>query len=192
MKKNGEIAGILLGAVLIAAGILFVVHPKAALVFHQDAFSGDGNFVERISERENRVYGIFEIVVGAGLIWVCRWPKWGARRSAVDDYVWRLSQKLAANLGTKAHYDIEKVTRIARDLGCDMAYIAYAHAMFCSRRDFDDYYGPLHVRCTYDGLRAIISRHYFSGAYGFNAASVVHLATPPEEWAYSFHEGGGI
>jgi hypothetical protein len=192
VKKNREIAGILLGVLFIAAGILFIFHPQAALVFHQDQGDGLGNFVERVSKRQNRICGFLDIVLGAGLICACRWPKFGGRRSAIDDYVWKLSQKLAWNFGTKTYYDIEQVTRVARGLGCDMAYIAYAHAMFCSRADFDDYYGPLRVRCTYDGLRAIIGRRYFVGAYGFNAASIVRLATPPEEWSYNFYEGGGI
>jgi len=192
MKKNGDKAGVLLGAFLIAAGILFVVHPTAAVIPHQDSEDNNENFVERISKRQNQICGIFEIVLGAGLIWVCRWPKWGAQRSAIDDYVWKLSQKIAWNFGTKAYYDIEDVTQIACNVGCDMAYIAYAHAMFCSRADFDGYYGPLRVRCTYDGLRAIISRRYFPGAYNFNAASVVRLAKPPDEWSYNFYEGGGI
>src|SRR6185437_5136410 len=128
---------------------------------------------------------------GAGIIWVLHWPAWGARRSAIDDYIWNLSQELLRHFGRKRYYDIEDVSQIARGSDFDMAYIAYAHAMFCSRADFNAYYGPLRVRCTYDGLRKVIGCRYFNGAYGFDAGSVVRFATPPNEEEYSFHEWNG-
>ncbi|HXT12323.1 MAG TPA: hypothetical protein VN873_12230 [Candidatus Angelobacter sp.] len=75
MKKSRKIAGILLGALMIAAGIFFVVRPQAALVFHQD--TEDGNFLDPMTKRQNRICGFIEILIGAGLIGACRWPKWG-------------------------------------------------------------------------------------------------------------------
>jgi hypothetical protein len=178
--------GLVLGVLLMGGGLFMVAFPKAAVVPHQD--SEDGNFLSRINERQCRIFGIVEIIFGAGFICASHWPGWGARRSAIDDYVWNLSQELVRHFGTKKYYDIEDVRGIAQSFGCDTAYIAYAHAMFCSRVDFDAYYGPLRVRCTYDGLRAIVGRRYFRRAYGFDAASVVRLATPPKpEEEHSFN-----
>ncbi|HXS69172.1 MAG TPA: DUF6559 family protein [Candidatus Polarisedimenticolia bacterium] len=177
IKRTNEIKGVILGVLLIIAGVLFVAFPKAAAIPHQD--SEDGNFISRISKQDCQTYGIVEIILGAGFIWAFRWPGWGARRSAIDDYFWNLSRELARHFGERRYYDIDHVSQTARDFDCDMAYIAYAHAMFCSREDFDAYYRPLRVRCTYDGLRAVVIRRYLDGVYWFNAASIVRHAAPP-------------
>lgn len=67
-----------------------------------------------------------------------------------------------------------------------MSFISYAHAMFCSRGDFDAYYGPLRVACTYDGLRRSIGRRFFRGATGFDAANILLRAGSPMEREYGF------
>jgi hypothetical protein len=142
-----------------------------------------------MSRERSRVYGVLGVVLGAGLIWLARWPRWGARRSAIEDYVWSLSQELMRRFGRRNYYSVEEVTRTAGESDCPAAYIAYAHAMFCSRSDFDAYYGSLHAACTYDGLRGVIARRYFDGGHGFDAATVVRLATPPRDEEYDFHQG---
>ena len=187
-RSNQGIAGIIAGVLLIVAGGFFIALPTAGLILHHDAESGR-YFPEWMSKEGSRVYGIVGVVLGAGLIWLARWPRWGARRSAIDDYIWSLSQELSRHFGTKKYYSVEEVSRIAGESGCKMAYIAYAHAMFCSRADFDAYYGPLRVACTYDGLRDVIARRYFDGGRGFDAAGVVRFATPPREEEYDFNQG---
>jgi hypothetical protein len=183
MKAYKGIGGIIAGALLIVAGGLLIAFPKTGLFIHP-AYVEGGYFFEWVSRPGSRVYGFLGVLLGAGLIWLARWPRWGARRSAIEDYVWSLSQELSRHFGTKKYYSVEEVNRIAGGSGCRMAYIAYAHAMFCSRSDFDAYYGPLRVACTYDGLRDVIARRYFDGARGFDAATVVRLATPPREEEY--------
>jgi|SRR6266571_1987996 len=188
VKSNKGIAGIILGILFIVAGGFFIALPTAGLVLHHDAESGR-YFPEWMSKGGSRIYGFVGVVLGTGLIWLARWPRWGAQRSAIEDYVWSLSQELSRHFGTKKYYSVEEVSRIAGESGYKMAYIAYAHAMFCSRADFDAYYDPLRVACTYDGLRGVIARRYFDGARGFDAATVVRLATRPREEEYDFHQG---
>lgn len=187
-RTNKGIPGIIVGVVFIVAGSFFIALPTAGLILHHDAESGR-YFPEWVSKEGSRVCGFLGVVLGAGLIWLARWPRWGARRSAIEDYVWSLSQELARHFGTRKHYSIEDVSRVAGESGCKMAYIAYAHAMFSSRADFDAYYGPLRVACTYDGLRDVIARRYFDGTRGFDATTVVRRATPPREEEYDFNQG---
>ncbi len=188
MRANKGIAGVILGALLIVGACFLFLLPGAGQILHHDAESGQ-YFPEWVGKERCRIYGIIGVVLGAVLIWFARWPRWGARRTAIDDYVWSLSQDLSRHFGTRKYYTVEEVSRIARESGYALAYLAYAHAMFCSRADFDAYYGPLHVACTYDGLRDMISRRYFEGSWGFDAAAVVRLATPPREEEYDFNQG---
>ena len=108
------------------------------------------------------------------------------RRSAIGSYFWRLSQAVSRRFGKKNHYSIAEVSKAAEGGSFDIAFIAYAHAMFCSRDDFDAYYGPLQVACTYDGLRRTIARRFFGGATGFDAANILLRADSPMEREYDF------
>ncbi|HEX4264703.1 MAG TPA: DUF6559 family protein [Verrucomicrobiae bacterium] len=110
------------------------------------------------------------------------------RRIAIRSYVFKLSQKLSPRFGKKSHYSIEEVTETARDADFSMAYIAYAHAIFCNRTDFEAYYEQLRVRCTYDDLRATVSRRYFKGIRDFDAASVITATKRTNEG--NFYESG--
>lgn len=186
-KTYQGIGGVIVGIGLVVVGGLLIAFPIDAAFFHPSEGWG---FVERVDRQGSRVYGLLAVVFGAGVVWLSRWPRWGARRSAIDDYVWGLSQELCRRFGTKRYYSVDEVSRVAGESGYKMAYIAYAHAMFCSACDFDDYYGPLRVACTYDGLRNIISRRYFGGIFGFDAATVVRHARPPREEEYNFQQGG--
>lgn len=106
------------------------------------------------------------------------------QRLAIRRYFRFLSLELARRFGRKKHYLIEEVSTAAERGGFSMAFIAYAHAMFSRRQDFDDYYGPLNIACTYDGLRLAISRCYFRGATGFDALNILVRAMPPNQREY--------
>lgn len=186
IRTHKGIGGVIAGSLLLLAGGFLIVFPKDVAFFHP---SEEWGFVERVSRQGSQVYGLIAVLLGAGVIWLARFPRWGARNSAIEDYVWSLSQELFRHFGTKKYYSLEQVSRVATESGCRMTYVAYAHAMFCSRSDFDSYYGPLRVASTYDGFRSVIARRYFDGAYGFDAASAVRLATPPREEEYDFHQG---
>ena len=188
VKPNKGVAMMIVGGIFIAAGSFLVVLPTAGVTLHHDAESGR-YFPEWVTKEGSRVYGAAGVVLGAGLVWLARWPRWGKRRTAIEDYVWSLSQELSRRFGTKTYYSIEEVSRMASEGKYRMAYLAYAHAMFCSRTDYDAYYGPLRVACTYDGLRAVIARRYLDGARGFDATTIVRLATPPREEEYNFTDG---
>jgi hypothetical protein len=82
------------------------------------------------------------------------------RHRAIGSYFWRLSQELTRRFGRKNYYGIEEVCRAAQEKKFDMAFIAYAHAMFCSRGDFDSHYGPMQLACTYAGLREVVAYRF--------------------------------
>ena len=95
---------------------------------------------------------------------------------AIQSYVWVLSQELARRFGSKPYYSVEHVSKAAGSKKLNMAFVAYAHAIFCSRAEFDSFYGPLHLKSSYDSLRHEVSRRYFEGSRDFDAASVIRFA----------------
>jgi len=109
------------------------------------------------------------------------------RRRAVGSYFWRLSPALCRRFGKKNAYTVAEVSRVAQDGSFDMAFIAYAHAMFCSREEFDLHYGPLCLACTYDGLREAVARRFFSGATGFDALNNSDSCRTPFGQRVCFH-----
>jgi hypothetical protein len=114
--------------------------------------------------------------------------RWFKRHRAVGSYFWRLSQELSHRFGRKNYYSVAEVSRAAQEKNFNMAFIAYAHAMFCSRGDFDAYYGSLRLACTYDGLREVVARRFFSGAMGFDALNILIRAGSPMEREYAFDQ----
>ena len=84
----------------------------------------------------------------------------------------RLSQQLMRRFGKQPHYKVEHVTQAVQRGGLSSAFIAYAHAAFCKQEDFDVYYEPLGVACSYQGLRRTIARRYFSGDPDFDAQTI--------------------
>ncbi len=101
----------------------------------------------------------------------------------------RLSQDLARRFGKRAFYSSDEVTKAAERGGYTTVFIAYAHAAFCSREVFDEHYGPLGVKCTYDGLRKEIAKRYFSNQTHFDA-EMVFLKFRPQTLDDNFHESG--
>lgn len=111
------------------------------------------------------------------------------RRFAIRSYVWKLSQELLRRFGKKKFYTVEEVTQAVERSHLSTAFIAYAHATFCTRPNFDSHYSALRVACTYEGLRAIVSRRYFRGVVDFDAAQVI-AATRKEGIVGEFYESG--
>ncbi|MBK8001676.1 MAG: hypothetical protein IPK15_23970 [Verrucomicrobia bacterium] len=111
------------------------------------------------------------------------------RRLAIRSYVWKLSQELSRRFGKMKFYSVNQVMQAAERGHFSMAFIAYAHAIFCARGDFDAHYSTLGVNCTYDGLRAVVSRRYFGGVADFDAARVI-AATRREGVIGEFEESG--
>ena len=177
--------GIVMGSCFVAGGLY--------LVLHFDEYAGE--YLPDWTPRGSRIYGLLAILLGVGLICFARWPRFGARRSAVEDYVWRLSQELYRRFGAKKYYPLAEVSRIAAECRLSMRFIAYAHAMFCSPEEFDGYYGPLRSASTYDGLRGFVSDKYLDGALGFDAGTWVRLGRPPGDaetiQQHQVHDTGG-
>ena len=110
--------------------------------------------------------------------------------SAIRSCVKRLGKDLRRRFGLKPFYTIDHVTK-AVERGYKKDFVAYAHAIFCSREDFDAYYAPLGVKCTYDGLREIVGTRYFSGRMDFDAEKVIRKFHG-ESWAGDTFSESGI
>ena len=98
------------------------------------------------------------------------------RRKAIETFVFQMSLELGRRFGEKAHYSLEEIDRLFENKKYNKAFSAYAYALFCSRKTFDDYFNELKVNCTYDGLRTTIAKRYFDGTINFDAPSVIRYA----------------
>src|SRR5271170_5657813 len=105
------------------------------------------------------------------------------RRKAVKRFVYQLSLELCRHFGEKRFYSFQEIDQVLVAGKYDKVFSTYAYALFCSRKDFDFYFGPLKVNCTYDGLRKFVSKLYFSGVkyfgitgFDFNALSIIYFA----------------
>jgi hypothetical protein len=167
-------AAILLGATLAVGGAVGLLFPTGLLVFHHDTETTRVE-VERVTPQGTRVYGILSIMFGVSLIWYAASPT-RRKAAAIESYVWELSQELNRRFGVRQYYTVAQVSHAAQVAGFTNVFIAYAHAMFCDRGEFDSYYTPLRVACTYDGLREVVGRRYFDGAMDFNGATIDRMA----------------
>ena len=96
------------------------------------------------------------------------------RYLAIRSYVRRLSQDLVRRFDKRSFYSVDQVTQAVQRGKFSASFIAYAHAAFCSKKDFDAYYEPLGVSCNYQGLRSTISRRYLSGQLDFDAETIIY------------------
>jgi hypothetical protein len=94
------------------------------------------------------------------------------RYFAINAYVYRLSQEMARRFEVQNYYTIDQVTHTVEVAKFSKVFLAYAHAMYCSRTDFNAYYEPLQVRCNYDDLRRAVARR-INALNDFNAATVI-------------------
>jgi hypothetical protein len=186
-RTGSEIAAVVLGIFLMAAGAFSIILPGELVVFHQ-ADEG-GGYIEHVSKSGSRMYGVIAVIIGSALVWLANRPAKGRKGRAIERYVWQLPQELSRRFGAKKYYTIEEVSRTAKGGGHNMAFIAYAHAMLCTRNDFDEYYTPLRVACTYDGLRALVSRRYFGGVRDFDAATLIRVSKEPYPEENNFYQG---
>ena len=110
---------------------------------------------------------------------------------AIRSYVMRLSGELGCRFGMQRFYTLDQITQAVKSSRLSPAFIAYAHATFCSRREFDRYYGSLRVNCTYDGLRSVVARRFLGGSTMFDGGSVVRAFRRPRySEETNFYESG--
>jgi len=95
------------------------------------------------------------------------------RYLAIRSYVRQLGADLARRYGKRQFYSVEQVTLAVQRGKFSAAFIAYAHATFCSQTDFEAHYEPLGVSCSYQGLRRTVSRRYLSSRLDFDAATII-------------------
>jgi len=182
-KPCKGLAGVLVGSLITIAGVLLITFPISAIFVHP-AYGDDDSgpvYLERVTRESSRVYGVVALILGPCLIWFARWPRWGRRNAAIEDYIWGLSQELDRRFGPRNVYTIEEVSKVVRIGGYRQEFVAHAHAIFCSRCDFDEEYKFKKEKVGYCELREVVARRYFARAHEFDAESVVRMARPPRQ-----------
>jgi hypothetical protein len=102
--------------------------------------------------------------------------RWLKRNKAIKSYVYKTSLELCRRFGEKTFYSLDEVAKLFEAGKYDNTFSTYAYALFCSRADFDSYFGQLKLKCTYLGLRRVVAKKYFGGIIDFNAGAVVRFA----------------
>jgi hypothetical protein len=111
------------------------------------------------------------------------------KRSMVKSYIMKLSLELFSRLGKQHYYKVDQVTHIAQAAGLKTIYIAYAHALFCERKEFRRHYKGTSYCDRYEALRDEVSDRYFGAVRDFDAANIidsVHSLKVPNH----FYESG--
>ena len=112
------------------------------------------------------------------------------RYLAIRSYMHRLSRELLQRYDKRSYYSVEMVTHAVQRGGLSTAFVAYAHAAFCSEQDFEAHYKPMHVACTYHGLRQTIAKRYFSGRSDFDAKAIISRFCRISFDSDTFYESG--
>ena len=110
------------------------------------------------------------------------------RYLAVRSYMHRLCQELVRRFGRQSHYSVENVTQAVQRGGLSAAFIAYAHAAYCTQEDFDAFYRPSIAGGSYLDLRRTVARRYFSGRLVFDAATIIRKFCP-DRYSTSYGRG---
>ena len=100
------------------------------------------------------------------------------RYLAIRSYVRRLSYDLLRRFGKKRFYSIEQVTQAVQRGKFAGDFMAYAHAAFCTERDFDGHYQSVRHSCSYRDLRRTIARRYLFGQTDFDATTIISRFRP--------------
>src|ERR1035438_7955644 len=79
---------------------------------HRDAERLGRVEVAPVLQEACRIYGLLALTFGIGLVWLARWPGWGARRRAIEDYVWNLSQELSRHFGSRKYRSEEHTSEL--------------------------------------------------------------------------------
>jgi hypothetical protein len=113
------------------------------------------------------------------------------RYLALRGYARRLSHDLSRRFGRKSFYSIEQVTQAVQRGKFSAAFIAYAHAAFCSEPDFDAHYQPTDASRGYCELRRTIARRYLSGQVDFDATTFIRRFRPQHNQGEFYESGMG-
>jgi len=110
------------------------------------------------------------------------------RYFVIRSYMRGLSGELVRRFGDRANYKITHVNQAIQRGGYSPAFVAYAHAAFCSENDFNAQYRTLGVGCGYLDLRRIIARRYFSGHLDFDAHTIFNRQGRAKYFSDGFYE----
>ena len=98
------------------------------------------------------------------------------RRAALKEFVSRFPLDLFRRFEGKQCYTISEVNVILESYRTHAHFRSYAHALFCSEKEFQDHYALPQFVGLYRRLRQEVSKKYFTGNTGFNAMDLVRYA----------------
>jgi hypothetical protein len=111
------------------------------------------------------------------------------RYLAIRSYMIGLGGELWRRFGKKIYYSIENVTQAVKRGGFSPEFIEYAHAAYCTEKDFKAHY-PKRVTCSYQDLRNTIAKRYFSGSSDFDGKTIISRFCRIRFDSAGFYESG--
>lgn len=85
------------------------------------------------------------------------------KKRAIKSYISRLGRDLARRYGKSKKYTSGQVERTIHDEGYNWRHICYAHALYTSMKQFNQWHYERGENCDYDEMREEISDNYFGG-----------------------------
>lgn len=85
------------------------------------------------------------------------------KRRAIKSYIHHLGHDLAKRYGKAKKYTPDQVAKTIHDCGYNRHHICYAHALYTSHKQFDNWHEEQGEICDYLVIREEIAQSHFDG-----------------------------
>ena len=86
------------------------------------------------------------------------------KQRAIKSYIHHLGRDLAKRYGKVKEYTPNQVVKTIHDCGYNWRHICYAHALYASHKQFDNWHEEQGEICDYLAMREEIAQSHFGGS----------------------------
>lgn len=86
-----------------------------------------------------------------------------SKKKAIKSYIYQLGKDLAKRYGKSAKYSSGQVEKTIHEEGYNWKHICYAHALYTSMKQFNQWHYDKGESCDYDAMREEISVSFLGG-----------------------------
>jgi hypothetical protein len=108
------------------------------------------------------------------------------KKKAIKSYIKKLGGDLSRRYGRSKLYTSGQVERTIHEEGYNWKHICYAHALYTSMKQFNEWHYERGESCDYDGMREEVSANYFGGNSSYIDSGSFH-----NDSSDSFSSAGG-
>ncbi|WP_153039178.1 DUF6559 family protein [Microbulbifer sp. Q7] len=112
------------------------------------------------------------------------------RNRAIKSYLRKLPRLLAKDYGKSKRYRPKQVRATIERNGLSVIYTCYAIAIFCSKKDFDQFHNEIGEACDYGVMRGEVGNLHFYGNSNFSSNDVASVGSDFGSGSHSMDAGG--